>query len=267
MTTKRRRRWWVPAAILSVVVLLAYGTYIGAGIHSAFDGVEPPVDGARVGPAVTVVDGYVAAFVIEAGDGDVVLVDAGKDPEARRIRDALAGLGHEPSDVSAILLTHGHEDHRGGVAEFPEARIHAHVDELPLLAGEVRSEGPVPWWSGHAEPLEVTDPVRDGDDIRIGDLSIRAFHLPGHTAGSVAWLVEDTLFLGDSATSVETGGMEPSPWVFTGDPEDNRASLAELPERLDRAGADVETIVFSHAAPLDGMEPLRDLADRLRADP
>lgn len=249
----------VGGLIVGAVVLL-FGAALGTVLYATFEDVEDPVDGARVGPATTVVDGYVACFVLEAGDRTVVLIDACEDLEATALRETLARMGYAPGDVSAVLLTHGHGDHRGGLVHFPEARVFAHEDELPLLRGETRAEGPIPWLSGHAAPLEVTDPVRDGESFEIGELHVKVFHVPGHTPGSVAWLVGETLFLGDSATSVETGALEPSPWVFTGDTEQNRRSLRALAAELETANAEVERLVFSHAAPLRGLEPLRDFA-------
>lgn len=241
------------------------GLAIAAVLYATFDGVPEPTDGERVGPAVTVVDGYVAAFVLDAGDGTVVLIDAGQDPDAAPIVRALARMDRRPEDVTAILLTHGHEDHRGGVARFPRARIYAHEDEIPLLAGEVAADGPIPRLSGRADPLRVTHPVRDGEVIALGELEAQAFHLPGHTRGSVAWWIGGTLFLGDSATSLDTGELAPSPWVFSDDTARNRASLAALPDRLAAAGREVRLSVFSHAAPVRGMEPLRELADACRS--
>ncbi len=240
-----RAGWGFTAAI----AVFALG--VGVAVWHAFDGIGPLEDGRVVGPATTVVDGYTASFILDAGGGSIVLIDAGQDETAKPILDALARAGHDESDVVAILLTHGHSDHRAGVGRFPNARVYAHEDELPLLRGEVRARGLVPWFSGRAEPLEPTDIVRDGDTMTIGTLSIRVFHVPGHTAGSVAWLVNDTLFMGDAAGSTEDGELEPSPWVFTDDRDMDEASLMALPDRLERAGAHPTLLVFSHSAPLE----------------
>ena len=247
-------------------MLVAFGAAIAGVLWATFDGVPSPTDGERAGVATTVVDGYVAAFVVDAGGGRVVLVDAGQDVAASPIIQALERMGRSPEDVVAILITHGHEDHRAGVGAFPNARIYAHEDEVPLLMGEVSADGPIPQLSGKADPLPVSDPLRDEEVVTIGDLRVQAFHLPGHTRGSVAWLVSDTLFLGDSATSLETGELAPSPWVFSDDTAENRASLAELPARLDAAGAEPRWLVFSHSAPVRGMEPLRELAEACRSN-
>jgi glyoxylase-like metal-dependent hydrolase (beta-lactamase superfamily II) len=63
----------------------------------------------------------VNTFLIDLGDEDLVLVDAGTPGEAGRILDAVGELGRDPADVRHILVTHCHVDHAGGLAELKEA--------------------------------------------------------------------------------------------------------------------------------------------------
>jgi glyoxylase-like metal-dependent hydrolase (beta-lactamase superfamily II) len=262
--TRRRRfaRLAIRVGLAVTAVVGAFFAFVGIALYVALDELAPLVDGQAVGPAITVVDGYVATFVLDAGDGQVVLIDAGPDESAAPILAALERSGHDADDVVAVLLTHGHEDHRGGIARFSRARIYAHADELRLLRGEARARGLVPWLSGRAEPLEPDVLVEDGQALRMGSLDIRAFHVPGHTPGNLAWVVNDTLFLGDSAASNEAGEVQASPWIFNDDTPRSETSLASLVERLDAAGVRVDRTVFSHSAPLEGDRALREWVDR-----
>jgi glyoxylase-like metal-dependent hydrolase (beta-lactamase superfamily II) len=250
------------------VVGAIFGTFalaFGVLMMVTFWGVDDPVGGERVGVATTIDDGYVTCHFVEGDDGSVVLIDACVSDDAAAILAALEGAEHGPEAVTAILLTHGHADHRGGVAAFEDAELYAHRDELPLLRGEVRPRGPLPWWSGLAEPLEVT-PVDDGEELELGGgISARAIHMPGHTSGSVAWLIGDTLFLGDAGVS-RRSRVSGDPWVFSDDVDAAKRTLAALPSRLDAEGIDPEWLVFSHSAPLRGMEPLREFAENADAD-
>jgi glyoxylase-like metal-dependent hydrolase (beta-lactamase superfamily II) len=68
----------------------------------------------------------------------VVLLDTGFPGDAKRIRRAMAKAGVGPKDVRAILLTHGHIDHAGNVAELKAwtgARVYAHPLEQQHLDG------------------------------------------------------------------------------------------------------------------------------------
>jgi glyoxylase-like metal-dependent hydrolase (beta-lactamase superfamily II) len=63
----------------------------------------------------------VNTFLIDLGDEDLVLVDAGTPGDAGRILDAVGELGRDPADVRHILVTHCHVDHAGGLVELKEA--------------------------------------------------------------------------------------------------------------------------------------------------
>jgi len=112
--------------------------------------------------------------------GEALLIDAANDADR-----LLEVIGDAP--VRTIVTTHQHGDHwqaLAAVAKATGARTVAHPDDA----------GPL--------PVPVTDPVRDGDTVRVGDVELEAIHLVGHTPGSIALLYRDPsghphLFTGD----------------------------------------------------------------------
>ena len=91
--------------------------------------------------------------------------------------------------LDAILLTHGHFDHVGAVKELHEAtgcKVYLCAEDLSL---------PAKWTAGE---LTYTDTYGEGDVLELSGLTIRVLHTPGHTAGSVCLLVDDTLYTGDT---------------------------------------------------------------------
>jgi glyoxylase-like metal-dependent hydrolase (beta-lactamase superfamily II) len=86
----------------------------------------------------------------------------------------------------------------------------------------------------------------------VGDARVRVYAVPGHTAGSAAYLVNDVLLLGDSAQINSDGEIRPAPWPVTDDRAQNRASLARLQQRLTADGARVAAIVPAHSGPAEG---------------
>lgn len=99
-------------------------------------------------------------------------------------------------DVCAILLTHAHFDHIMAVPELlakTNAKLYVGHGEQPVL------ENPEVNLSYLKAPRLTPDVwVQDGDVLNLADLEVTCMNTPGHTPGSMCYLVEDTLFAGDT---------------------------------------------------------------------
>ena len=104
-------------------------------------------------------------------------------------------------NIKYIILTHGHSDHICGVnehkAEFPDAKIVAYKDEEAMLENPNLNQSPgfgVPY-STNADIL-----VSDGDELKVGDVTLKFIHTPGHTEGGMCIYVKEAkaLFSGDT---------------------------------------------------------------------
>ena len=128
-------------------------------------------------------------LVYNDGSDQAVILDPGYNGD-RIIREL---NGKKPA---AVLLTHGHFDHTGALGAFADVPIYIHpADEIMLTdtqwsAGEmIRDLAP--------RPL-ATHFVMEGDRLHLAGLEIGVMHVPGHTKGSVAYMIGDTLFTGDT---------------------------------------------------------------------
>ncbi len=147
-----------------------------------------------------------AAYAIETPEG-LVLVDSGLDDNAGPLRAEMARLGLNWRRVRAVFLTHTHGDHCGG-AQFlralAKAKVYAGRGDAPTLrAGSPREAffstfhmpGRVP------HPTTVDVELSGGEVFDFGDVRIRAIAAPGHTSGSICYLMErgglSVLFSGD----------------------------------------------------------------------
>ncbi len=128
----------------------------------------------------------------------VVLVDAGWDQDGKALK---AEIGNRK--VHAILITHGHFDHTGGLALFPEATVYIGPGEAPLLKGETEAQG----WMARMSTTMINPPsyspahlqeFKDGDIIEIDGEKFQALHTLGHTQGSAMYIWNDVLFTGDT---------------------------------------------------------------------
>ena len=120
------------------------------------------------------------------GDGSdrCILIDPGYRPEY-----LLEQVRLHQKTVAAILLTHGHFDHVGGVRQIAEetgCKVYICPDELAMPARFT------------AGTLYYTDTYTEGDVLTLAGLTLRVLKTPGHTQGSVCLLCENTLFSGDT---------------------------------------------------------------------
>jgi metallo-beta-lactamase class B len=148
-----------------------------------------------------------AAYVVETSEG-LVLVDSGLQSDANLLKAQMARLNLDWTQIRAVLLTHAHWDHCGGAEHFRTstgARIHAGRGDAMVL----RNAGPrEALYSAFSLPSEAefhptsVDVELNGDEsIVFGDVRFRTLAMPGHTPGSVCYLMERgalrALFAGD----------------------------------------------------------------------
>ena len=247
---------------LAVLVLIVAVVGIVAFTFMARMG---PIDGREVGGARIVVDGFSSIAVVPLRDGQVALIDAGNDETGAAIVRELQRRNLDAGAVAAIFLTHGHPDHIGAVGQFPDADVMALADEVPLIEGTTGARGPLPrLFPVNPTGITVTRALRDGDVVTLSGVAFRVYAVPGHTAGSAAYLANGVLFVGDSADTASDGRLIGAPWIFSDSQDENRASLVRLEQRLVADGADVTAIVPAHSAVMQGMGELSAFASANR---
>ena len=117
------------------------------------------------------------------GSEKCILIDPGYEPEL-----LLEQVRLQRKTLEAILLTHGHFDHVGGVkpiAAETGCKVYICAEEIkqPLR---------------YSDGLHYTDTVAEGDVLELAGLTLQVLHTPGHTPGCVCYLCGDTLFSGDT---------------------------------------------------------------------
>lgn len=109
-------------------------------------------------------------------------------------------------DLKYILLTHTHYDHIGAVAELKRATGAAIAVGAEDADGLNDGRWNLSAFTGETiAPSEADVLLRDGDELRMGELCIRVLFTPGHTKGGVCFLAEDNLFAGDTLFAQSVG--------------------------------------------------------------
>jgi hydroxyacylglutathione hydrolase len=151
-----------------------------------------------IGPLIEVLPLWIAqtnAYLIAPNGpgGECVLIDAPPEPSVLIERIASHGL-----KLVALLSTHGHIDHVGGVSEVVRAQdhpvpVHIHRADRHMLIdprGSSGSFGKMMDAALDTTPPEIIEDLDDGQIVRGSGMTFRCLHTPGHTMGSVCLTLE-----------------------------------------------------------------------------
>ena len=132
-----------------------------------------------------------AYIILNEERNECIVIDPGDDAE--RILAAITG------SVKAILLTHGHFDHIGAVREIKEAtgaRVYIHAADAPMLLDSKENLSAV---FGMNVTAPAADVILSGRDvIECAGMTVKVIYTPGHSMGSVCYIIGDCLFSGDT---------------------------------------------------------------------
>jgi glyoxylase-like metal-dependent hydrolase (beta-lactamase superfamily II) len=168
----------------------------------------------------------------ERGAPEAVVVDPGGD--AAQLRLELARMG---ASCAAILLTHTHWDHLGGVADLAEgtgAPVYVSPDAVGALESPLIPPGVTV--RGYADARHVTG----GETLQLAGTSFEVLDVPGHAPGHLSYYADGSLFSGDVLFAGGVGRVD----LPGGDWETLLDSIRKLAELYPP-----ETVVYSGHGP------------------
>lgn len=190
-------------------------------------------------------------------DGDsVTVVDAGWPRDHGRIVASLEQIGHTPASVDSVILTHAHVDHMGSAEKLRTSHgipIRALEEEEDLALGRIHegmtagylipriwkpsvfrfSTAPLSRGGSFLKPVGEVATFKEGSPLDTAGAPVPV-HVPGHTSGSAAYLLEDrgVLITGDALVTIhlwtEKVGARVMPAEFNHDHEQAIASVEKL---------------------------------------
>jgi hydroxyacylglutathione hydrolase len=188
-------------------------------------------------------------YLVEDND-KLILIDTGLPRSNARILKAIESLGHKPTDVSTIVITHFHMDHVGSLRKMKTetgAKVAVHESDADFVSGKKAPPKPknlmfkALTYFVKPAPVEPEIILKDGD--KVGRLTV--IHTPGHTEGSISLLDNEkkVMFVGDALRFVDGKLQGPSP-QFTLDEIKAKQSAGKI------ATFDFNIMLSGHGQPL-----------------
>ena len=230
---KKIPRWGKIVLSTILVVILLVVTLFGRTLYD-FTQLNPLASGSITENVYAVQTGTANFFLIRGNSG-YIAIDAGEDKE--RAAAELYALDISPEDVFAIFLTHSDSDHTAAISLFPNAKLHLSEYEVQLIDGTInrrsglflvlsmllgRNSGNTNFF-----PYEFLT-LTHNEKIEIDGVLIQGFLTPGHTPGSMSFLVNERyLFTGD-AMSLRSGRAARMVHLFDMDNNQARESISKI---------------------------------------
>jgi metallo-beta-lactamase class B len=134
-----------------------------------------------------------ASYLITTPDGHI-LINSGFEETVPLIRDGVEALGFKMRDVKVLLDSHAHSDHVAGHAlarELTGAKVYVLRGDADVISSG--GEGQYFYTRSRWKPCPVDRVLEDGDEVKLGGVTLIARRTPGHTRGCTTWTwrVED----------------------------------------------------------------------------
>lgn len=187
----------------------------------------------------------VSSHLIDTGDG-LILLDTGFPQTTYLLLESIRQLGYSPCEIKLILHSHGHYDHIGGtkaLVELTKATVAMGASDAEMILNHPELTWAPEYGVQFYESFETDLLLSDGQEITMGNVSLRCVHTPGHTDGCFSYFFD--LNEADQLVTVGTFGG-PGLNTLTSEylakynlPITRRASYLNSIERLKRERVDL----------------------------
>lgn len=216
---KRTKRIIIGFASVAVLICVALAGLL-VKMHLETGSMSPLASREIIPGIYAVKDGYVNFFLLKGTDG-FIAIDAGNSPGVAR--EQMQRLSIDPRKVTAVFLTHSDQDHVAALELFANAAIYLSKDEEQMVNGKTPRFVVI-----HNKKIPKYNLLSDNQVIEVSGLKVTGIAAPGHTPGSMCYIVNDTsLFTGDNM-SLKNGQADVFNEFFNMDTKTERESIRKL---------------------------------------
>jgi glyoxylase-like metal-dependent hydrolase (beta-lactamase superfamily II) len=205
--------------IILLLVLISIGFFIR--FKAETKGMNVIETGNIVDNIFAVKDSFVNMFLIKDSD-KYVAIDAGNSLD--NVAGELKKLKINPDQIVAVMLTHTDRDHVAALKLFTNAKVWLSSPEEDMITGK---KSKFLFFGNHIYPKKYSL-LDDQQIVEIGSLKIQGILTPGHTSGSMCYLLNGKyLFIGD-ALKIESGKIHEFNHFFNMDSKLARQSIGKI---------------------------------------
>lgn len=202
-----------------VLVLLFFGYFLKA--RSIMKEMTTLETSEIVKNVFSIRDSFVNLYVIKNGEHYIV-IDAGNNKD--NIQKELKKLKIDPLKVEAVFLTHSDGDHVEGLSLFKNAGVYLSHQEEQLLNGKKSRF----FIFGNKIDSDKYNLVEDQQIMNMAGIKIQGFLTPGHTPGSMCYLVNDTILFTGDALKLNQGKVDEFYKFFNMDSKQASQSIGKI---------------------------------------
>ncbi len=186
-------------------------------------------------------------FYIYTDKDFIICFDVGTGQ--RRIKKELKKINIAPELVTHVFLTHSDYDHVNGLKLFAGAKVYISKLEKPLTDGGLRRS---PFLNNKMKQKNML-PLKDGEVIRIGTNEIKAVSTPGHTPGSMSYLLNGHILFAGDCFYIEKNSVTTGMNFMNMDVEQQNESIKKLAELKD-----IKIVCTGHSGTSGDFDPIME---------
>lgn len=181
-----------------------------------------PIETGKITDKLFVVRTGTANFYIYKSGEDMVCFDSGFG-KSQIIRE-LNNLEIDPKSITHLFLTHSDFDHANGLSIFENAEIYLSSDEEQMITRKKARKFGLIYNSKVKGTYHL---LKDNDVVAVGEAKIRAIATPGHTPGSMSYLINESILIVGDAFRIINGKVCPLK-LYNMDNDQHKESIRRL---------------------------------------